>query len=90
MGILVGIAITIQLYRSFQNMQCLVIQILLQNMLKFHSDMAKQKSHGNESCLQYYTVLDSPQVFKNGISNLKSKTIHHDLALYSLKYNLFR
>ena len=28
-------------YKSVQNMQCLVTQILLNNMLKFHSDMAK-------------------------------------------------
>ena len=35
-------------------------------MLKFHSDMAKHKSQGNKSCLQYYTVLDSLQVFKIG------------------------
>ena len=48
-------------YKSVQNMQCLVTQILLNNMLKFHSDMAKQKS------LEYKSaVLDSPQVFRNG------------------------
>ena len=35
-------------------------------MLKFHSDMAKQKSLESKSYLKYYAVLDSPQVFRNG------------------------
>ena len=39
-------------YKSVQNMQCLVTQILLNNMLKFHSDMAKQKSLEDKSYLQ--------------------------------------
>ena len=52
-------------YKFVQNMQCLVTQILF-NMLKFHSDMAKQKSLESKSYLKYYAVLDSHQVFRNG------------------------
>ena len=48
-------------------------------MLKFHSDMAKQKSLESKSYLKYYAVLDSPQVFRNGF--IFENTTHYDTWL---------
>ena len=46
-------------------------------MLKFHSDMAKQKSLESKSYLKYYAVLDSPQVFRNGFIFENTSTYTH-------------
>ena len=69
-------------YKSVQNMQCLVTQILLNNMLKFHSDMAKQKSLEYKSYLkllpmQFWIPLRCLEM----VSLLKYKYTHYDTRL---------